>query len=69
MTDINDYIGRVMSWKEVAELFPEKWVVFNITKFLMKVNNLTHDTAYAHLMGMELYKLLMKMVRGGYRFW
>jgi hypothetical protein len=33
--------------------------VINITKFLMKRNNLTHDTAYAHLMSMELYKLLM----------
>jgi hypothetical protein len=33
--------------------------VINITKFLMQRNNLKHDTAYAHLMEMELYNLLM----------
>jgi hypothetical protein len=33
--------------------------VIDLTKFLMHRNGCTHDVAFAHLMEMELYHLLM----------
>lgn len=38
----------------------------SLTKFLMKKNNWAQDTAYAHFMGMELYRLLMDTDSGMY---
>jgi hypothetical protein len=40
--------------------------VVDVTKFLMQRNGCTHDAAFAHLMEMELYQLLMDTDSGMY---
>jgi hypothetical protein len=40
--------------------------VVDVTKFLMVRNHWTNDIAYAHLMGMELYQLLLDTDSGMY---
>ncbi len=40
--------------------------VVDVTKFLMNRNNWSDDVAYAHFMGMELYKILVDTDSGMY---
>ena len=37
--------------------------VVDVTKFLMNRNNWSDDVAYAHFMGMELYKILWTRIQ------